>query len=172
MTNFSAAFQGSPGIFGFSHASNTSSGGAGIATWWRRVLQNRSYSGTHPATSRSGSPRIEMRTSRPFLLRSMRLALSSSLRCFVTAFKAVSNGFAISRNLAGPFANCLTIARRVGCEMASRTSVRWNVLPNRGKCHSALDRSGGRKPRQPLDNCRISISLFFFFSRQKRVEWR
>src|SRR5437879_4879988 len=37
----------------------------------RRSFQNRSYSCTHPATAWSGSPRNEMRTSRPCFLRSM-----------------------------------------------------------------------------------------------------
>src|SRR5271154_5616380 len=68
------------------------------SNWSRRWFQNRSYSCTHPATSRSGSPRNEMRTSRPSFLRSMSPALSRSFKCFVTALSAVSNGLATSRN--------------------------------------------------------------------------
>src|SRR5215467_6067746 len=84
------------------------------SNWSRRSFQNRSYSCSHPATSRRGPPRNEMKTSRPCLLRSMSPALSSSFRCFVTAFSAVSKGLATSENRAGPFASCPIIARRVG----------------------------------------------------------
>src|SRR5215469_1034505 len=97
------------------------------SNWSRRSFQNRSYSWTHPATSRSGSPRNDMKTSRPCFLRSISPALSRSFKCFVTAFKAVSNGFAISRNRAGPFASCPIIARRVGCEIAVRTSLKRSI---------------------------------------------
>src|SRR5579862_2303766 len=84
------------------------------SNWSRRSFQNRSYSCIHPATSRSGPPRKEIRTSRPCFWRSMSPARSSTLRCLVVAFRAVSNGFAISRNRAGPLASCPIIARRVG----------------------------------------------------------
>ena len=86
-------------------------------------FQKRAYSWTQWATSRSGSPCKEMNTSRPFFSRAIRPARSSSLRCLVTALSAVSNGSAISRNRAGPRDSRPMIARRVGCEMAVRTSL-------------------------------------------------
>src|ERR1700733_14470803 len=58
----------------------------------RRSFQNCSYSCTHPDTNCSGSARKEIMTSRPCLSRLIRPALSSILRCFVTALSAVLYG--------------------------------------------------------------------------------
>src|SRR5215510_1304656 len=84
------------------------------SNWSRRWFQNRSYSCTHPATCRSGSPRNEMRTSRPCFRRSMSPALSRSFRCLVTELRAVSKGLATSRNRAGPLASWSIVDRREG----------------------------------------------------------
>jgi len=78
----------------------------------------------------------------------------------VTALRAVSNGFATSRNRAGPWASCPMIARRVGCEIAVNTSVRGSTGTHYTiRCNVSASFLGkiGRgiptAPTQPVPRC-------------------